>query len=287
MQPKHKKIIFKSGFLLNLVNYYNFYRAHGRFPKNPPVSFNDYFFRIKKNLAHEPLRIFVSDKEYVKLYVKALIGDAYNVPTYAILHTKAQAEAFLSQKSGRKFVVKPTHMSGKCLFGNDVLPQKDIAEACSWFDIDYFAITGESNYRNLQPKLIVEEFIDFDGDRAPKDYKLFCVNGTVLMIQVTEDRFGHHQRAIYSPYWQKLPYKIKKMKEGEFEKPANLSEMLRVAEQLSAAFDIIRVDLFSDNTTIRIGELTNVHSNAAEVFEHYEDDLTIGKGITDILLVNK
>ena len=286
MQPKHKKILFKSSLLLNVVNYFNFYKAHGRLPKNPPVSFNDYCFHIKKNLAHDPLRVFVSDKEYVKLYIKATACDDYNVPTFAVLRSKAQAEAFFSQPCGKKFVVKPTHMSGKCIFGDNLLPPHNIAEAYSWLDIDYFAITGEANYRPLVPKLIVEEFIDFDGDNAPKDYKFFCVNGNVLMIQVTEGRFTQHQRALYSPQWEKLPHKIRKMKQGEFERPANLQEMLHLAEQLSAAFDIIRVDMFSDGVTVKVGELTNVHSNAAEVFESFESDLTIGKEISDILLVN-
>jgi hypothetical protein len=286
MQPHYKKLLFRSRFLLHALNTVNFFRVHKRFPANPPRTLNDFFFHNKTRLAHDPLRIFISDKEFVKLYIKAIVGEEYNVPTIAILRSKVEATAFFQQYQGEKFVVKPTHMCGKCLFGKGQLAQSDIDTVCSWFDIDYFAITGEANYRYLAPKLIVEEFINFDGEDAPKDYKIFCAKGKPFMVQVTEGRFGNHQRAFYSAQWQKLPYPIKKMKEGEFQKPDNFIAMLEIAEQLSSAFDVIRVDLFSDGNSLKVGELTNVHSNAAEAFLNPKDDLTIGKGIRSILQVN-
>jgi hypothetical protein len=42
--------------------------------------------------------------------------------------------------------------------------------------------------------------------------------------------------------------------------------MLFVAGELSKAFTMIRVDLYSDGKTIFVGELTNVNGNAEESF---------------------
>ena len=71
----------------HFVAFIAFVRAHRRFPSRK-LLFNDVLYRIKtsKELI-DPVRVFVSDKEFVKLFVKAVAGDQYNVPTIKILHT--------------------------------------------------------------------------------------------------------------------------------------------------------------------------------------------------------
>src|SRR5262249_54252237 len=65
------------GFLL-------FYASHRRRPNNS-MTFNDVLYRIKTtDKILDPLRVFITDKEFVKLYIKAVVGDEYNVPTLAV-----------------------------------------------------------------------------------------------------------------------------------------------------------------------------------------------------------
>ncbi len=57
-------------------SYRQFRLVHGRKPSPDSMRFNDYLYRMKtsRTLDH-PLRVFVTDKEYGKLFVKAVVGD--------------------------------------------------------------------------------------------------------------------------------------------------------------------------------------------------------------------
>ena len=57
------------------------------------------------------------------------------------------------------------------------------------------------------------------------------------------------------------------------EKPANLAEMISVAEKLSEHFDFIRVDLYSGDDFIYVGELTHCHMTASERISTEEEIL--------------
>jgi hypothetical protein len=62
----------------------NFYRKHRRMP-NGKMLFNDVLYRLKtSNEILDPLRVFVSDKEHVKQFVREKLGDEYNVPIQQI-----------------------------------------------------------------------------------------------------------------------------------------------------------------------------------------------------------
>ena len=60
-------------------------------------------------------------------------------------------------------------------------------------------------------------------------------------------------------------------------KPANLREMLDVAGRLSAGFDFVRVDLYSDSSSCLVGEITNCHGNARQRFIPPSAELTASK----------
>ena len=66
-----------------------FIKFHNRLPTRAST-YNDVLYRIKaSDDILDPLRVFVSDKEFVKLYVKAVVGDEYNVPTIDIIRSAA------------------------------------------------------------------------------------------------------------------------------------------------------------------------------------------------------
>ena len=67
------------------------------------------WFRVKtSDEIEDPLRRFVSDKELVKEYVRETIGEQYNVPTLAVLHTPAEVDAY---EFPANCCIKPTHAS--------------------------------------------------------------------------------------------------------------------------------------------------------------------------------
>lgn len=242
-------------------SFITFVRMHRRLPTQK-LLFNDVLYRIKTtNEIIDPLRVFVSDKEFVKLYVKAVAGDQYNVPTIKILHTIEEANTFQFPPD---CCIKPTHLSGTVILRRRNSPI-NFDEMDSWFKSSFYHVNREANYKTLKPKVIVEPLI-FDSDN-PTDYKIFCYMGKPKLIQIDFDRQIKHTRYFFDLDWNELPFSLGYLKSNQqIEKPKNLAKMLEVAGLLSRHFNFVRIDLYSNSEDCFVGEITNCHGNAGERF---------------------
>jgi hypothetical protein len=199
-----------------------------------------------------PLRKKISDKEFVKDYIRQIVGDQYNVPTLAILRQENEAISFSYPDS---CVIKPTHLAGEVIFcrGNETIERNTLR---SWFHKDLYVRSRQRNYKDLIPKIIVEPFVF--GRREPEDYKVFCWHGRPRLIQVDLNRFGNHKRAFYDTSWRRQGFTMNyPIYEGVLKRPESFNLMLRLAAELSSAFSFVRVDLYAQGTQVRVGELTN------------------------------
>jgi hypothetical protein len=181
------------------------------------------------------------------------VGDAHNVPTLALLDSAREAEAFAYPDD---CVIKPTHMSGEIIFRRGGAPV-DLAKVRSWFAKDFYRVTREANYRDLRPRVIVEPFVF--GRAAVEDYKVFCLHGRPFIVQVDFDRHTHHKQNLYTTDWEMLPFAMSSPIGPGRSKPANLDALIAVAGKLSAEFNLIRIDLYTDEQTVLVGEITNCH----------------------------
>src|SRR5262245_44810079 len=76
-----RKLIPYNRFGDKLICLHDFFGSHGRIATNKLI-FNDVLYKIKTtDEIVSPLRVFVTDKEFVKLFVKAVVGDQHTVPT--------------------------------------------------------------------------------------------------------------------------------------------------------------------------------------------------------------
>jgi hypothetical protein len=241
----------------HFISFITFVRLHRRFPTRKPL-FNDVLYRIKTtDEIIDPLRVFVSDKEFVKLYVKAVAGDQFNVPTIKVLHTLEEVKDYQFPSD---CCIKPTHMSGKVILRRNNSPI-DFAEIESWFKRTYYHTVREANYKTLKPKVIVEPLI-FDSDN-PTDYKIFCYKGKPKLIQVDIDRYIEHTEKFFDPAWNEMPFSIHfPRSRSTISKPKNLDVMLAVAASLSSHFNFVRVDLYSNDDKCFVGEITNCPGGA-------------------------
>jgi len=245
----------------HLYAFIHFLRMNRRFPtKNN--HFNDVLYVIKTtDEIIDPLRVFVSDKEFVKLFVKAVAGNQFNVPTTKILHTIEEAKAYQYPSD---CCIKPTHLSGKVILRRNN-SQVDFDEISRWFKSNFYLINREANYKSLKPKVIVEPLI-FDSNNL-SDYKIFCYMGKPKLLQVDVDRSLNHTRKIYDTEWNEMPFTLGYPKSPlRLEKPKNLEAMLSVAGLLSSHFSFVRIDLYSNDEDCLVGEITNCHGNAGEGF---------------------
>jgi TupA-like ATPgrasp len=235
----------------------NFVRFHRRLPSDAK-RYNDVLYRIKTtNEILDPLRVLVSDKELLKLYVSAVVGDQYNVPTIDIIRS---VEAVDACEFPAQCAIKPTHASGRVILRRHGEPV-DREEIKSWFRINYYRVGREANYRLLRPKVIVEPLLF--GSSNVEDYKIFCVDGAPRIIQVDVDRYVGHKRKYFDADWTEQDFSIKYPRTDKIlPRPSNLAEMLAVASRLSRDLWFVRVDLYSDGEKIYVGELTHCADNA-------------------------
>jgi hypothetical protein len=248
-------------------HFLRFYTYHGRRPTCDGAGLNDvcYFMKISGNLE-DPLRVFVSDKELVKLFVAARVGAEFTVPTIAVL---GSPEAVDEYEFPPTCVIKPTHLSGPVILRRDGAPISR-PEIRDWFRQNHYQKARERNYLALRPKVIVEEFAF--GLPHASDYKVLCWNGVPKLIEYV-DRDATVPRASYfTADWTFLPYAVHFPLGRVIEPPGSLPTMLDVARKLSRDFSLMRVDFYTDGTRVAIGELTNVHGGAHCVVDPPEGD---------------
>lgn len=236
---------------------------------------NDVLYRIKTgDEILDPLRVFVTDKELVKIYVKAVVGDGYNVPTVDVIRSAGDVDGY---DFPADCCIKPTHASGRVILRRGGAPV-DTKRIRSWFGLNYYLVDREANYKTLKPKVIVEPLV-FENANI-EDYKFFCFNGVPRFIQVDIDRYVDHKRKFFDTDWNDLGFSITYPRsEAPLERPGNLAEMLEVASKLSSAFSLVRVDLYSDGERMLVGEITNCSDSARGRFI----PSTAEKDISDLL----
>lgn len=244
----------------------NFVRTHKRYPSNEAI-YNDVLHKIKtSNEILDPLRVFVSDKEFVKTFIKSVVGDEFNVPTLKILKSIEEVKQY---KFPQDCFIKPTHSSTKFILReND--GSLDIKQIESWFSHNYYDLSREVNYRYLKPKVIVEPILSLN----PNDYKIFCFNGKPKLIWVDYNRATNHQRNFLDLDWNEIPITLKYPRGQTLpQKPKHLKLMIDLASKLSRDFSLIRVDFFVIDETIFVGEITNCSGSALAKFDSFKSEL--------------
>jgi len=251
-----------------------FVRTHKRLP-GKRLLLSDVLYDIRTSgKLNNPLIEFTTDKEFTKLYIQAVIGHEYTVPTLAVIRSIAELEKYTFPPD---CCIKPTHSSGRLKFrrsGSDV----DIDELKGWWDHSYYRQTREVHYRRLAPKIIVEPII-FEGEPLT-EYRIFCYQAVPKLILVIKDLLGQPARKIFDSSWNEQSFCINSPRSSEeFKRPINLSEMLKLASKLTepfSPFSLVRIDMYSDGIRILVGEITSCSWGACPLFfpTHSEPELS-------------
>ena len=87
------------------------------------------------------------------------------------------------------------------------------------------------------------------------------------IIQVDVDRYIDHKRKFFDTDWNELDFSIIYPRATQpIARPDTLDEMLEVARALSSHFSFVRVDLYTDNRSVLVGEITHCSDNAGGYF---------------------
>jgi len=245
-----------------------------------------------------------ADKLLVREYVESRIGSEFLTKIYFVGST-ANEVPWDSLPSS--FVIKVNHASGGiilvcgCGLNHDVLPFSIVGNVWPRFLIsreeshNYRSLNrilnhwlrnsfyrtpnklAEHAYKNIVPKVFVEEFLSIGNGSVPSDYKFFCFHGKCKIVQVDSERFKKHTRDMFDLDWNLLPFTFTYPNSASIPtRPENFEEMVQIAESLSEGFDFIRVDLYNLDGRIVFGELTNYPEGSLGKFSPKEWDQTLG-----------
>ena len=209
-----------------------------------------------------PLITRCCDKLELKSYVAEKVGDKYVVPNVAIYNRASEINI---NELPEKFAIKVNWGDGK-EFSEVVKNKKDI-------DVDILktklnnAMRPWNNlyyshffwgYKNVKPYIFVEEFLETEKEDID-DYKIHCFNGKAKFVLVCENRSKSTKmnKTFLDKDWNILPfYRKDGIVNRDVVKPDNFDEMLEIAEKLAEPFPFVRVDFYSLNGRLYVGEMT-------------------------------
>jgi hypothetical protein len=252
--------------------------ALGRKPDlRSPETFNDKIQWLKLHWRDE-LAIRCADKVAVRDYVAARVGPEVLNQVYGVY---ARVGDIPWSELPKACVFKASHGSGWNILCHDsgTADRAEILATLSrWLRRNHFWITREWVYRDIAPRILIEEMLTDEHGGVPCDYKVFCFHGQPAFIQVDFDRFENHRRNIYDLDWRLLPVSIKFPRAPELN-PARppLTAMLAMSSALAQPFVHVRVDWFVVDQGLRFGEMTFFHGGGIERFSPGEWDLEFGR----------
>lgn len=257
-----------------------------------------YKIKLGRNLDFRNPRRFTEKLQWYKLHYRTSLmtqcADKHNVREYVnskgLSHTLNKLIAVYESVEDidlstlpEKFVMKTTNGSGTNYFctNKSNFPIQEVKISLkNWLDRNIYASGREWAYKDLTPKIIVEELLEdkenkFDGIN---DYKFLCFNGKAKYIVFDVDRHIGHKRNIYDTDWNFINVTTDYPNiQDNIAKPEGLDEMLNIANKLAEDFPFVRVDLYWVNGKVYFGELTFYPWTGYVQFNPDEFDFELGK----------
>lgn len=243
-----------------------------------PITYNEKLQWLKL-YDRKPEYTKMVDKYEVKDYVAKQIGEKYIIPTIGVWD---KFEDIDFAKLPNKFVLKCTHDSGGIFICKDK-SEFDIAKAKKKIKKslkrNYYYSGREWPYKNVKPRIIIEEYMYNGNEPDLFDYKFMCFNGKVMCSFVCSERYLESGLKItfFDRDWKRMPFQRKyNNSDIEIEKPKNYDLMIELAEKLSKNIPFVRVDFYEIDGNVYFGELTFFPGGGFEPFYPEEWDIKLG-----------
>jgi hypothetical protein len=255
-----------------------YYRVFRRLPDlKHPKTFNEKI-AWRKLYQHNPQFPLFSDKIAVKAEVARLIGEQHIIET---LWTGDAPEAIPFDELAPPYVVKANHSSGSSMFirtPRDVRKKAIVSAMRKELRLSHARRFREWGYLGIPPRVLVERMVETPSGGLLEDIKFFVYHGRAHFIQFLCERTLGLKLNFYDREWNLLPAKLRYPRTSQpIPKPANLAQMIEIAEKIGAQFDFVRVDLYSPPQGILFGEVTFYPNAGLEPFTPQEWDTTFGE----------
>lgn len=243
-----------------------------------PKSFSEKLQWLKLYYAKDKEAVLAGDKLGLHRYLDKKGLGALKTP---IIKSYNHVNEINWEELPNKFVAKKSNACGFNLMITDKsqMSEKVFKRKMNiWMKTPYGYLSGEPHYEKMQPKIVVERFVEHIGE----DYKIFCINGKPEMLQVSywvkgdeKNKAGHDDViAVLTDFSGKvIGFKNEESRKkssfllGEIiDLPDEMEEMLKYAKVLSEDFPLVRVDFYFDGNKLVLGELTLTPSNGLSAY---------------------
>ncbi len=237
-----------------------YYASLGRFPnlKNPQ-RFTEKLQWYKLNYRI-PLMTQCADKYKIRFYLKDKGYEDFSPELYQVCDTFEEIDF---EKLPQAFAIKSNNGCGTNIFVKDksTINLDEIAAAvATWNEVNTISVGREWAYKDIEPKIVIEELlVSNDGTQKDdlNDYKILCFNGEPKVLWVDIDRHMDHRRNFFDLEWNDLGIVSDcPVADHPIPKPYGFERMIEVAKDIAKDFPFVRVDFYSVNEKLYVGELT-------------------------------
>ena len=187
------------------------------------------------------------------------------------------------------FVIKSTSGSGNniiCRDKSQLDRTRTVRKLRRWLREKYLPCYGEWHYEQIQPRIIIEEYISDGKNPVPVDYKFFCFNGLdggdVGCVAVDLGRYVEHKRNIYDRefrFLKDVSFNFPRDTRIDIQRPEKYDQMRQIAHTIARPFLHVRVDFFAFGDRFYIGELTFFNGAGYDMITPHEYNLQMGSWI--------
>lgn len=245
-----------------------------------PKTFNEKLQWLKLHDRKEKYTTMV-DKYAVKKLIAEKIGKEHVVPTYGVWDNISQIDL---NKLPSQFVLKTTHGCGGMIICKDKSQldlKKDGKVLLRGLKRNYYYHVREWPYKNVQPRILAEKYLENDSNAALIVYKVFNFNGIPKIIQVIQgDKTKNETIDYFDTEWNLLNlHQNYPNSQYHLPKPKELNEMLKLSSICSTHFPFLRTDWYIVGGQIYFSEFTFYSDAGMEPFYPEEWDLKLGEWI--------
>lgn len=249
-----------------------------------PTTFNEKLLWLMLFDRNSEYTNMVDKYEAKKIILEKLgeKGSKYIIPTIGIYNSFDEIDL---DTLPNRFVLKATHDSGSVFLCKDKatfdfettgrMLEKSLKK-------NYYWEFREWPYKNIKPRIICEEMLETEDNEAPKDYKIFCMDGIPEFFFIVHDRGKGTKFDFLDMDWRKMPVAQHYPNSNYvLNKPEKWDEIIECAKKLSRGIPHVRIDFFIDKFgNPYVGELTFTHFSGLVPFEPAQYDYIFGDMIT-------
>lgn len=243
---------------------------------DPPITYNEHLSALKLQDQYYKYAVY-ADKYEVRKYVRNVIGEKYLNHVIGVYDSFEDIDFDALPK---QFVIKCTHGSSYnvVVHNKNELDYKTAKKKITkWLGENYYFQMREKQYRNIKPRIMIDEFLKEKNGVFLNEVKLYCINGVVRFIvdNYEDDKIRYSN--MYTRNWEWRDVTCGFPSNKSIPKPGNGDELVRIAENLAKPFAFVRVDLYNVDGKIIFSELTFCPAGGMTLFKPESFDNEMGK----------